>query len=218
MIREIPRLISMPVLSSKKIDLISQLCFRPDDKLEKSDVLFAFSTSVYQQKLASIVCNVIDSNLVDNVILTGGVIDFNDVKHIPIPEWKQIYDLIDIQKYNHINFIIEKESTNTLSNVLNAFDVFDLRSVNNLIYIFKSYASRRGYLTLRRYLPKTHLMQVSYDVRYDNSNDEINIDNWYTNPINAQRVWGEVVRIKTYGERGDIEYEEIRDTMDKIIN
>ncbi|MBN8828384.1 MAG: hypothetical protein J0H68_06725 [Sphingobacteriia bacterium] len=76
----------------------------------------------------------------------------------------------------------------------------------------------RHYLTFKKYFPKTTLFYETYEPSYlnDNSTYTIKKENWFLFPFSIQRIWGEFLRIKMYGNKGDIEFEEVRNLVQEI--
>ena len=95
-------------------------------------------------------------------------------------------------------------------------ELFDFTGENKIGFIFPSYASQRGYLTLRRFLPRAQIIQFSYDAVYPESGRPISPEKWHTFDFGRRRVWGEFLRIRQYGQRGDIAYGEVKDLVEKI--
>ena len=61
-------------------------------------------------------------------------------------------------------------------------------------------------------------MQQTFAAQYSytEATDVIARENWHTFEFGRTRVWGEFLRIKTYGQRGDIEYNEVRELVEEI--
>jgi len=207
-----------PNLSKPTIELLTKLCFRRNDPLEKVDGIFVFSTSTYVKELTDLIINLIQKNLTHNIFITGGVgVESKELGKTQI-EAKLILETINKNQFSNINFFTENISTNSLENVTEMLKVKDFLDFKKILFIFKAHAAGRGYLTLRRFLPNTKILQKTFCVKYPNSKKEINRDNWHTFNFGSSRVWGEYLRIKKYGQRGDIEYEEIKDLVKEIEN
>lgn len=101
--------------------------------------------------------------------------------------------------------ILEERSTNTLENALFAKEVFDFDSIGSVLLVCKSYAAGRQYRTLRRHLP-AGLRVVPHP--FDTMSREgqlITRHNWTESSESRARVFGEYLRILTYGGRGELE-------------
>jgi hypothetical protein len=123
--------------------------------------------------------------------------------------------------FPNVKFYNEIKSTNTLENVTEALKVLDFSNYKTIVYVFKKHDCRRAYLTLRKFLPNTKLIQHTFEPTYTGTDRPLNKDTWYTYDFGKSRVWGEFLRIKLYGERGDIAYDEetkwLVEEIDKVI-
>ena len=214
--KEIPRNPPAPKLNQEVIELLTNLCFRRDDKLEPVDLIFLFSTADYCGRAADVIKFLLARKISSEVMITGGLTDNYYARKFGITESGLVMREIDQKKYPQVDFFIEKKSTNTLANVVEALKVLDFSHYHKILFIFKSHAVGRGYLTLRKFLPNTKIFQIAYNTKYPKINFAISRDNWYQHEFSRGRVWGEFLRIKRYGERGDIEFEEVREMVDKI--
>ena len=203
-IREIEKEPDVPELSVEQIKIITDLCFRIDDRLESADLIFVFGSSHHFEDLASIITNLLSKKLSNKVFITGGRPDYIDSRKIDKEESSLIFDYLDRKLFKDVEFYTENKSTHTTENVTEALKVLDFSNYKKIIYIFKSHASGRGYLTLKKYLPETKLIQLSYNASYNDGTEVITRENWYKTDLGKKRVWGEYLRIKKYSERGDI--------------
>ena len=53
------------------------------------------------------------------------------------------------------------------------------------------------------------ILQKTYDAMYYDDSLVIGRDNWQNTKEGRERVWGEFLRIKHYGQRGDIAADEL---------
>ncbi len=203
-IREIEKEPDVPELSDEQIRSITNLCFRADDLLEPADLIFVFGSSHHVQELACIISDLLSKKLSDKVFITGGRPDYIDSRKIDKEESSLIFDYLDRKLFKDVEFYSENKSTHTTENVTEALKVLDFSKYKKIIFIFKSHASGRGYLTLKKYLPETKLIQLSYNASYHDGVEVIAKENWYKTDLGKKRVWGEYLRIKKYSERGDI--------------
>jgi hypothetical protein len=206
--REVERSPIPPDLNNKAIELLTKLCFRPDDKLEKTDLIFAFSSTTEIEKFAQTIKDLVDQNISNKVFITGGVPKFSDSLIIPKAESAIVLDLLHAAEYPNVEFFTENKSTNTLENVIEALKVLDFRNYKKITYIFKKHDSKRAYLTLKKFLPHTKLIQRTFDPVYPGTDRPLNRETWFTYDFGKSRVWGEYLRIKLYGRRGDIAYDD----------
>ena len=204
-----------PLLSEELTRLLTELCFRPDDSIEPVDLLFVFSSTTGTDLLAKLVEDLLDKGITNKVFITGGIPAFEDAEKIPKPECELVLEKIDKTKYPGVQFYTEDKSTNTLENLTEALKVLDFSSYDRVMFIFKKHDPRRAYLTLRRFLPKTKLIQKTFAPIYTGTDRSLDKDTWHTYDFGISRVWGEYLRIKKYGERGDIAYDE--DTRSLVL-
>jgi uncharacterized SAM-binding protein YcdF (DUF218 family) len=205
--REIERSPVPPKLNHQTIQLLTKLCFRPDDELEKADLIFAFSSTTEIEKFAQTIKNLVNQNISKKVFIAGGVPNFHDSLKIPKAESSIVLELIKTTGYPDVEFFTESKSTNTLENVTESLKVLDFRNYKKIVFVFKKHDSRRAYLTLKKFLPNAKLIQQTFTPTYPNTDRPLNKDTWSTYDFGRSRVWGEYLRIKLYGQRGDIAYD-----------
>ena len=139
----------------------------------------------------------------------GGGSTYKDtVRFVDKPESSYILDEINLSQYSDVQFYSEINSRNTLENVTEALKILDFSDYKSILYISKSHDCKRCWLTLKRFLPNAKLLQQTFSGLYPNTDRVLAPDNWSTFDFGISRVWGEYLRIKKYGERGDIAYDE----------
>jgi hypothetical protein len=214
---EIERNPVTPKLNTKAIDLLTELCFRKDDAIKAVDGIFVFSSTHEIKKISSIINHLLANNIASKVFITGGITPALLAKNLKTPKGFAEADLllsaIDIHKFKEVSFFVEKVSTNTLENVTETLKYPEFKSCQSLLYIFKSHAAGRGYLTLKKYLPQTKLLQRTFNAKYPGAEHVITRSNWHVFPFGRERVWGEFLRIKAYGSKGDIEYDSVKELI-----
>jgi len=99
--------------------------------------------------------------------------------------------------------ILEKESTNSLENVLFSKKVIDekfgFNNIKKIIAVVKHYHSRRALMTLKKYFPKDiELIPVTYEIY------GFTKDNWFKSDIGKEKVISEFEKISKYLDKGDI--------------
>jgi hypothetical protein len=152
------------------------------------------------------------------VFLTGGVATYTESRKSRICESQLQLNQFDLAAYPDVKFLTESKSRNTLENVTEALKVHDFSKYKKIMFIFKTHAAGRGYLTLKKFVsPSTVLIQKTWAPIYPNTDKEITRDSWNSFDFGRSRVWGEFLRIKKYGERGDIFYDDkTKDLVYKI--
>ncbi len=215
--RQIPRNPPSPKLNEEIIRLLTQLCFRQDNIItEPVDLIFLFSTHTIVEKTANSISRLLDKDISKKVFITGGFPNYSDVKRNTTPESELILSNINRSKFPDVIFYKEEKSRNTLENVTEALKVLNFSNYKRVLFIFKSHAAGRGYLTLRKYLPNSLLIQQTNSAEYRDLKVPISRSNWFTSKFAQERVFGEFLRIKEYGKRGDIEFDEVRDLVNRI--
>lgn len=175
---------------------IEHLCFRPDDKdLAKAEILFIFGSSSSLEEMKKAVKQVLSKAKIKTLLISGGVSN----KTFPRSEAQVIKDFIcDILPKN-LEIILEERATNTLENVLFSKKIYPKLAQCPLCFISKSFASGRTFLTLKKHLPFAEIFQKSF------VSNMCSKENWLESERGKRLVFGEVYRIKTYSQKGDIE-------------
>lgn len=101
------------------------------------------------------------------------------------------------------DIITEKESTNSLENVLFSKKIIEnkigFKNIKKIIAVVKHYHSRRALMTLKKHPPESiKLIPVTYNIygftKY----------NWFRNEKDREKVMGERDKIRKYLKKGDI--------------
>ncbi len=217
--REIDKNPTVPQLSKRVVELLTELCFRKREELESADVLFIFGTSFEIENIAHAAEKVLEKGLVSSVVATGGAPMFPDSPKMSRSEAVEILHALRIERFPNTIFRSESESLNTQENVRLSLRFPELAKATKVIYLFRSHACGRGFLTLRKYLPSAKLLPLSVDVSYKKGSLAISRETWFSDQFSRSRVWGEFLRIETYGARGDIWYPQyIQDMVNAIRN
>jgi len=218
--REIERNPIVPRLSTKAKKLITKLCFRKDDKLKKVDGIFVFSSLVNIEKLAKLIENILAKKISKQVFITGGVISEERARGLQIrkgsTEAGLLLETLNIKRFKDVHFYVERKSLNTLENVTETLKFPEFKKCKSLLFIFKSHAAGRGYLTLRKFFQSAEILQLTFNTKYRQEKKSITKNNWHSFIFARGRVWGEFLRIDKYGSRGDIEYKSVKTLLDKI--
>lgn len=215
--REIPKLPIVPNLSEQSIKLLTELCFR-EDNIKKCDAILVFGTSIGIDETIRSIINLLDAEISNNVIITGGMPNYEKSINLKEPESETIFKLF--KNYNlskKINFFLEKKSTNTYENVYFSIPYLQELKIKSLLFSSRSYAAGRNYLTIRKLLPEIQIYCASYSLFINgNPNESIRSDNWFNFLEGRQRVWGEFLRIKAYGQREHLYFDEVKENIKKI--
>ena len=214
--REISKKPTIPALNKEQIDLLTSLCFLEDNAMEKSDLdtVFLFGTSISLDKAAEVILQLVRKPTVKKLILTGGCPTYNDSYKIVNAESELLYDIISKDVPSHIEVCLETKSNNCQENVSNSLSF--LQDSNSIALVTKNFGMGRHYLTFRKFFPGKKISYQSFEPLYPESELYITKDNWFNHKEHISRVWGEYLRIKSYGERGDIEFEEVKSLIESI--
>lgn len=196
--------------------LLTELCFEGSPLIAPVDLLFVYGTPFFINEAAQHITILLDQKLANKVLIAGGMMPHGEPLIQQKSEAKIIYEALDKNKFKHINFFLEEESQNSLANVTNALKILDFRNYSNIGFVFLSHCARRGYLTLKKFCPNAHIFQSPYHACCGDAFNKLSKDTWHTFPEGIKRVWGEYLRIKLYGQRGDIKYSEINQLVEQI--
>ncbi len=97
----------------------------------------------------------------------------------------------------------EDRSRNSLENVRCALAVFDFAAVRSVMFVGKSLGAGRQLATLRKVLPG-NIAFVPFTFDAEVHDTRISRRDWAATEVGRARVWGEYLRMRIYGARGDI--------------
>jgi hypothetical protein len=215
--REITREPDVPELNQGAINLLTDLCFRQDDELKPADCIFVFGVVRQAEKCCGVVRGLLNQNISNRVILTGGMPKYSDSYDGYIKsEAQMLEELINPAEFPSVLFYRDDFSTNTLENVTEALKVYDFSQHQDIIFVCKSIHAIRGYLTLRRFLPHQNLIQHSFEEIDKTQGDIITRNNWFNSLAGKQKVYSQYLRLSFYGRRGDISFAEIQERVEKL--
>lgn len=184
---------------------LTETTFLPSVEPEKCDVLFIFSGTHPGHWEKAI--EAWEKGYVEVIIVTGG----RSLTGEAHPDWVDKGQTEADVIIEHLMqagvpteaIVAEKVSTNTLENVIRAKEVFDFSKIKSLMFICKAHATGRQWRTLAKHLP-SDLTYVPYAFDTTYQGTVIGRDNWWQTERGRSRVWGEYLRIVTYGQKGDI--------------
>ncbi len=97
----------------------------------------------------------------------------------------------------------EESSRNSLENVRCAAEVFDFAAVRSVMFVSVSHGAGRQHATLLKVLP-SGIAYVPFTFDAEFSGVTVSRQGWAKTSIGRDRVWGEYLRMRVYGARGDI--------------
>lgn len=217
--REVRRNFIAPFLSNEAVNALTRLFFKPEDAISKVDLLFIFGTTRQAKNCADAISNLLSKGISDTVLVTGGAPDYdnkNSAKIKPRSDARRILKYINRSSFLNTQFLHEDKSQNTLENVINGLKVIDFSRFSHVAYITKEVHALRGYLTLKKFVsPNTYLLRHVY-ATIGRSGKVIDKYNWHKSPEGVACIWGEFERIRLYGGRGDIAFNEIQNEVKYI--
>ncbi|SKC10543.1 DUF218 domain-containing protein [Sphingobacterium nematocida] len=214
-IREIAKLPNVPELSDNMIVALSDLCFY-QSPVKNSDLLFVFGSNVLHKEIANEISRILFEFQIPTTIITGGIANYSSSYFEPIAESELIFCNIEKDNFPNTQFIIENESKNTLENIEFSNSMFDFSKVQNAIFLSHSYASMRSYLNLKKFCKNADFSNCQIKIPSDIQGIPVDINNWYKTDHGRKLVWGEYLRFKTYGTRGDFPIEEVQNKLSTI--
>jgi len=214
-LREINKNPIPPEMSADMIAALTKLCFF-SAALRSANVLFVFGSHIRHREIAHIITDILHEHPIPTVILTGGIPDYKATDYLPQAESSLLFELLSKNEFPNTTFILETASKNTLENVQNAIMLFDFDDVKKVLFISHAYAARRAALTLKRYLPEVSLGNYPVIIPSLDSDLPLSELDWYKTEYGRSIIWGEYLRIKTYGERGDFPIRDVRELMDNV--
>lgn len=218
---EIERNPKTPELSPRAIELLTELCFRKNDKPEKVDGIFVFSSTINVQEIIEILKNLLNQKVSSRVFLTGGRPPQFNLVGMNGFVVEMILSKLDQSQFPEVSFSTENRSTNTLECVTETLTNPKFIQCQSILFISNNYSAGRCYLSLRKFFPDVKILQTTFSPQHytlSSSSLSYNIDrdDWFNSETATKRVWEEYLKIKDYGIKGDIEYNEVKDLVTKI--
>jgi hypothetical protein len=160
-----------PRLNKKAKELITKLCFRKNNSLKKVDGIFVYSSIVGMDELAKLIEKILSKGISNKIFITGGITPKMLAKDLKIKtgltEADTLLNALKIDRYKNLKIFVERKSTNTLENVTETLKNPDFKKCKSLLFIFKSHAAGRGYLTLRKFFQSAEILQQTFDTKYE---------------------------------------------------
>jgi len=215
--REISKVAASPEMDTALISALTELCFQ-EESITTSDLLFVFGSNVQHREIAHIISYMLDMELINQVLITGGIANYNGSFYKKKAESEQIKSYIPLEKYPDKKIYIENHSKNIIENIIEAQKIVSFKNIRSMTFLCHSYASTRAALSLKRFFPSIQLHCIPLPLPTDISKYPISRQMWSKTEYGRGLIWGEYLRLLTYGERGDFPIEEIRDTLDHVKN
>ncbi len=206
--KEISREIVFPDTLLPFVDDINRLCFRKNDEnLSEIDTIFVFGSTSELENMKKSIFHIFNKAPISTIIISGGV----SKKTYPLSESLAIFNSIKDIISSDIDVVLEDEASNTKENVELSLKKHPTLITSKLCFVSKYFAAGRSFLTLQKFLPNALIKQYAFV-----SND-CRPEEWISSPKARSLVYGEIMRIFTYGKRGDIFYDEVKEKVDFLI-
>lgn len=213
--REISKVPACPDMDAALVSALTELCFQ-EESLMASDLLFVFGSNVQHREIAHIIRYMLDSALVNQVMITGGIANYNGSFYKKQAESEQIKSYIPLEKYADKKIHTENQSKNIIENIIEAQKVFSFEHIRSMTFLSHSYASTRAALSLKRFFPDIALHCIPLPLPSDLSKYPISRQMWSKTDYGRGLVWGEYLRLQKYGTRGDFPIEDIQANLDEV--
>lgn len=215
--REILKVPESPDMDTALVSALTTLCFQ-EESLVASDLLFVFGSNVQHREIADIIGYMLNAELVNQVLITGGVANYNGSFYRKEAESEQIKSYIPLEKYRDKKIYTENKSKNIIENIVEGQKVISFENIRSMTFLAHSYASTRAALSLKRFFPSIALHCIPLPLPSDLSKYPISRQMWSKTEYGRGLIWGEYLRLQTYGNRGDFPIDEIRCSLDHIKN
>lgn len=213
--RELARRIEAPRLNDRAVELLTRLLFRQDDVGRVADVVVVFGTRLFVPVAAETVRQVLAEGASRRVIVAGGSPRYADSRQRSETECDEILNAVRTADFPDVTFVAERTSANTMENVTFAVRDCGLAEARSIAFVCANAHAGRCYLTLRKYVPQAELIQRAYVPMAGAIN--LRATDWHLSDDGRDLVWAEFLRIRTYGERGDIAYDEVAEIVAAIM-
>lgn len=206
--KEINRQLAFPDTLLPHAKDIEQLCFRKNDTdLSDIDTLFVFGSVSNLENMKKAILYILKAASISTIIISGGVTK----KTAPLSEALIIFNAIKDNLPANIKIILETQAQNTKENVELSLKAYPALKKSKLCFVSKYFAAGRSFLTLRSKLPQTLIKQYAF-VANDCAPKE-----WVQNEETKSLIWAEIMRIFTYGRRGDILYNPVKEKVEFLV-
>ena len=204
------------------LSIVAELCFGRQDSISDNEVpeamiIFGAGRASDQHSCGDHFRSIARHYPPKVVYVTGGIV----VDKNGMTESERIMAAMWPGQFPDIEFRIDRRSTNTLENVIEAKRL-GLDNHARVVFISKWFHCGRCRLTLEKLLrPEVRILQRGYVTTMSEAAipGVIEPDLWRCVPQIVSKVWKEFEKIEEYGTRGQISYpEEIRGKVLKVRN
>lgn len=205
--REVPKRVACPQLTHEQMRDLTDICFNANN-VENPDVIVVFGTNARHEELAETTIGLLERFPHAAIALTGGKPDYGDslgIQHALLSEsdvlCKILRDRADLRQRN---FFIERESRNTLENILFISDFVKSIDARRLAFLSNSFSVGRSEMTIRSVLPHIDTGGMA-GLHLQINGYSLTAETWHDHPSSRDIVWAEFMRIVLYSDKGDID-------------
>jgi uncharacterized SAM-binding protein YcdF (DUF218 family) len=203
MIREVPKAPYVPVHFSDLYADLTQACFGTG-VIQPVGVVFAFGSWKRNNGIAEHLFKLYKAGVSRDFIITGGI-PTADMGYVSPPVADTIYAALPNEMKEACTIHIQNKSVNSLEDVVFAKPYLDLYFGQTIGCVARNWAFLRQRLTLEKFISGEHIKAMPY-AEHIEGDTYLTAENWFNYEEYRQKIWGELLRIKLYGERGDIHY------------
>lgn len=202
---ELPKELRAPDLLTDHLDGLTMAVFGPEVPPRPCDVLFVFGGTHPGRWETTI--RAYQAGYASRIVVTGGVKP-GGRRH---PQWDGgdgpeapgIVQHLIRGGVPSSAITWEEASRNSLENVRCAAEIFDFAAVRSVMFVSMSHGAGRQHATLLKVLPSgIDYVPFTFDAEF--SGVIVSRQGWAKTSIGRDRVWGEYLRMRVYGARGDI--------------
>ena len=168
-----------------------------------ADLLFVFGTSSLDPQLLDQLAQACCRGDFAHLLVTGGEVGraYFDTGR---PLARLLEDQFKARGVPTRMILVQDRSTNTLEDVTFGRELLRANQLQpaQIAFLSKSHHSGRCWRTLKKYYPSQPLYPITFDAVYEGV--KVSAQDWWQHPVSRARVYGEFLRIRKYGARGDI--------------
>lgn len=200
----VPRHPALPDHFNDLIKTITDIAFMKPST-EPVDIVFAFGSWNQYKALSKALTRIYETGLSRDFILTGGFPNNPEPGTPLISVTDRVLGVLPQTMQDSCTIHCQNKSTNSLEDAVFAQPYLEPYQTQTIGCVARNWAFRRQYLTLQKCVPHARILPLPYDEELTDGS-VITSENWHLNTEFRSMVWGEILRIKFYGERGDIAY------------
>lgn len=215
--RELPKRPDLPANFMELVDDITKLCFVPS-KNETVDVVFVFGNWSQKSQKPLHIEQLYRNNISKYFVLTGGkpTHDYSHLGSTAVADDVYAGLAEDIIENSIIH--IQNRSINSVEDIELSMPFMANINKSTIGCVACNWAMGRQMMYLKKFFPTSDIYPLPYDTRLEDGSF-LTASNWHHNTDGQKRLWGEIIRMKLYGERGDMAYpDDLRHKVDTVFS